>query len=173
MKKLVAALILATSMAAFSQAQETTAASTGDIGLGYQGIFLGNFFNGISVRYAPADVPMVAQAIYARYAGDVDGRGDGSINMLQGRLAYVLAEREQSKFYVGGKFGYMNVSADSSTMIDGFNFGPMFGTEFRFTELPEIGFNFDVGYDFNTMDAQGTDLDVDGINVTFGCHYYF
>jgi hypothetical protein len=171
MKKLVAALVLASSMVAFAQSEQASD-SSGDFGIGYQGIFLGNFFNGVSLRYAPDETPIIGQLTYARYAGDIEGM-DGSINMFQGRLAYVLTEREYSKFYVGAKLGYMWIDIEEDKLVDGFTYGPMFGTEFRFAEIPELGFNFDVGYDFNTLDVDGLDVDVSGINVTFGCHYYF
>jgi len=177
MRKIILALILAAAAAMAVQAEEAEESDgPGDIGVGYQGIILGEFFNGASVRYNPDDSPIIAQLIYSRFSGDFEGVVDVDINILQGRLAYVVVENENSELYVGGKLGYVSGEVGGlgpDADFSGLTSGLLFGAEWSFAELPELGFNFDVGYDFSILDIEGTDIDLGGVNVTFGVHYYF
>lgn len=173
MKKI---LVLMLAAACSVAAQDVTAqdGDQGAWGVGYQGILLGELFQGASVRFSPDDSPMVAQIICSRFSGDIDIL-DADIDTLEARLAYVLIQRTNSKFYVGGKLGYTMVEA-GDIEVDGLTYGLLFGSEWNMAELPELGFNFDVGYDFRDWEVDvGTDtvdLNLDGINVTFGVHYY-
>lgn len=123
----------------------------------------------------------MAQLIYSRFSGEIEDALDADIDTIETRLAYVLVQRAHSKFYAGGKIGYTMVSADlfgGDADVDGLTYGLLFGSEWSLDELPELGFNFDVGYDFRDWEVDAgpggdVDLNLDGINVTFGVHYYF
>jgi len=56
------------------------------------------------------------------------------------------------------------------------------GSEFSLPFMPEVAFNFDVGYNYVDGDSDikyagrkvaDVDLDLDGIFVTWGVKYYF
>jgi hypothetical protein len=60
--------------------------------------------------------------------------------------------------------------------------GLLIGSEWSFPGLPEVGFNFDVGYSWliydNKISNEGDDyryldLNLSGVSATFGIHYYF
>ncbi|MBS3756184.1 MAG: hypothetical protein KGY56_10855 [Desulfobacterales bacterium] len=59
--------------------------------------------------------------------------------------------------------------------LDLLKYGLLIGTEYSFQGLPELGFNWEVGYKFNTLDTDEYDLELDlnGISVSLGVHYYF
>ncbi|MCU0858432.1 MAG: hypothetical protein MUC65_08540 [Pontiellaceae bacterium] len=170
MKKIIA-IVLGLACALGAEEVKSNDNSVGAIGVGYQGILLGELFQGASVRYSPNDAPIMAQLIYARLSADIEGI-DIDLDLFETRLAYVLIQRENSKFYVGGKLGYMAADAEGGD-LEGFTYGLLFGTEWRFTELPEIGFNFDVGYDFRNLDAEGNDIQLNNVGISLGATYYF
>jgi len=86
--------------------------------------------------------------------------------------------RPNSRFYAGAKFGYGQFSVEPVD-FDGKVYIPgiLVGAEWNFPSLPEVGFNFDVGYNYilnkNEVNGNDVDLKLHGINVAAGIKYYF
>ena len=161
------------------------------VGVGYQGMVAGSFLNGISVRgWINDKIGLEGTGFYGKIDADVEVGGYGTSGMkadlwmIEAKAMYAFIVRNYSKFYVGGKIGYGQIGMTDSPM-DGTSFyvpGVFVGSEFSFPQLPEVGFNFDVGYQWlrydNNISYDDTeymfmDLDMTGVNVTFGIHYYF
>ncbi len=142
------------------------------LGLGYQGIMAGELINGASLRMLPA--PLGAQLVVGYWEGDIDNAidVDGDLYTVRGKVLYSLVNKELVKFYLGAELGYSEADVDGDD-ADAWSYGPLMGAEWQFEEIPEIGFNFEVGYQFNDIEIDDTDIDLDGVNVTFGIHYYF
>lgn len=159
------------------------------VGLGYQGMVAGSFLNGLSVRGWIGDrVGLEGSAFYGKTDISVEESGSSIVDaeadlwMLEFKAMYALVVRDFSKFYIGGKIGYGQISASESDtdMLDGESLwtpGVFIGAEWSFPQLPEVGFNFDVGYSAvlfnNTIDDADIDIKLHGVNATFGIHYYF
>lgn len=178
------------------------AADNYKIGVGYQGVFSGNMMNGLSVRGWVG--PKTAIGIEGNvFYGNLKGTGSLSpypyeaeltadLWMLELKAMYAFLVRQNSRFYAGAKFAYGQYSADASftgmgvvdvngkVMIPGI----LVGAEWNFPSLPELGFNFEVGYNYVISNNSGSsplappyELDVDlkmhGINVAGGIKYYF
>lgn len=161
------------------------------VGIGYQGMVAGSFLNGLSARGWIGDrVGLEGSVFYGKAdieatdAGYTDMDADADLWMLEVKAMYALVVRDFSKFYIGGKIGYgqVSVSENGWDYIDGealWTPGVFVGAEWSFPQLPEVGFNFDVGYSavlFNpTINGPNEDVDVKmhGVNATFGIHYYF
>jgi len=162
------------------------------VGVGYQGMVVGSFLNGISVRYWIKDrIGLEATGFYGRLDAEVDyggGNTDGlkaDVGVLEFKAMYAFIVRSNSKFYAGGKIGVGRIGVDADTAIDGTTFwtpGLLIGSEWSFPGLPEVGFNFDVGYSWliydNKISNEGDDyryldLNLSGVSATFGIHYYF
>lgn len=171
MKKILC-IVAVTAMAFAVQAEEATKDDgVGSIGVGYQGLFLGNLLNGVAVRGTPA--PIGWQVEFTQGMLDVDGSSEVELLVLKGKVYYALVERENSKLYTGASVGYW-MAEFSGADIDGFSIAPLIGAEWNFTELQELGFNFEVSYEFNELEADGGgDLGIYGINVSTGIVYYF
>lgn len=160
------------------------------IGVGYQGIFPGSM-NGISARGWLRDKwGWDLTLFHMMVTAELDGvESETSAFVLDGRFMYAIFLRKNSKFYIGGELGYGNL--DMEVDIEGlgaslegslFIFNPMIGSEFFFTEIPELGFNWEVGYkivstdiETNVADVEEVDLDLDikGCDIIIGVHYYF
>ena len=99
------------------------------------------------------------------------GHDDYDVFLLAGKLLYAPIVKENSEFYVGfeGGYGELDYEEDLDIMF----FGPLFGAEYRFQGLPELGFCWEVGYRFSEFDGDDGDADMDGIAVSLGVHYYF
>ncbi len=149
------------------------------VGVGYQGMVAGSFLNGISVRGWIGDrVGLEGSAFLGRadlQYGDTDIKGD--LWQIEAKAMYAFVVRNYSKFYAGAKIGYGQV--DGSVPGDKFDNkgfwtpGVFVGAEWSFPQLPEVGFNFDVGYSGMIYDNNNLKIDIDGVNATFGIHYYF
>lgn len=116
---------------------------------------------------------------------------DAKLWMLEIKGMYAFLVRPNSRFYAGGKFAYGSYSGGADLMganvaLDGKVYIPgiLVGAEWNFPSLPELGFNFEVGYNYvindntgSTNQIPGYALDVDlkmhGINVAAGIKYYF
>ncbi len=135
-------------------------------GLGYQGTWIQGLFNGVSARVWLDDALGMEGNLFM---GSIDG--DQSLYILEGKFMYAPVVRENSRFYFGGllNLAIYDVNGADGTVI---GLGPMFGTEWHYKELPEIGFNFDVGLKYFN-DTGDIDMDVWAIDVTWGIHYYF
>lgn len=139
------------------------------IGLGYQGVLPADVLSGASVRCWIVDAIGVDVNVLQASA-DLGGT-DADALMLEVRGMYAIFQTEQSKFYAGGLFGMGTVEAAGAD-ADVLEFGGFFGTEFSLSGLPELGFSWEVGYNFITADAGAADIDASGILVLFGVHYY-
>ncbi len=197
MKKLgvgAAAVLLLVSLGSSVASAEVT------WGAGYQAMFLGELLQGASIRAWVDDKWGIEGNIMAGQL-DVDVEttdyddpnynsemgGDGDLYVFSGKVMYAPVVKENSKFYFGFEVGYgtldLDVDYTSSISMDGdvWAFGPLFGAEYRFQEMPELGFNWEVGYRFGSASADGKgstgeadlDLDISGITVCLGVHYYF
>ncbi|OHB66754.1 MAG: hypothetical protein A2Y76_02590 [Planctomycetes bacterium RBG_13_60_9] len=159
------------------------------IGIGYEGMFLGEFLQGASVRGWLGKVGLEAnvwQSDVGVKIGDLPSV-DVSAFVLTGKIMYAPIVREHTKFYLGLQAGLGSIDLPTGTLgdiadadipdtsIDVFVFGPLFGVEYRFQELPELGFNWEVGYSFSSLDMDIVDpsVDLNGISITLGVHYYF
>ena len=158
-------------------AQNQPPASDMKFGLGYQGTWIQGLLNGVSARiWMQDDLGMEGNL----YMGNVDG--NYSLYIIEGKFMYAPIVREQSRFYFGGILNLSmydfappiddarGVDASADGIIVGL--GPVFGAEWRYEELPEIGFNFDVGLKYY-HDGGDIDMNVWATDVTWGIHYYF
>ncbi|MBN1505763.1 MAG: hypothetical protein JW955_02900 [Sedimentisphaerales bacterium] len=162
------------------------------VGVGYEGMYLGNYLQGLSVRGWFDRFGIEGSIWQANVSLDLDipagaGDTDASIWLLGGKFMFAPILRDHSKFYVGVEGGWGTAGLDIDTgandmspSVDGWTVGPMFGAEFFFQEIPELGFNFEVGYRFAFLNADAdlgsndkADLGMNGIWVTAGVHYYF
>jgi len=142
------------------------------IGVGYQAMFLDDFIHGASVR-AWFDNKWGVEGNIMQASVDT-GYSDSDAWLLTGKVMYCPIIRENSQFYVGFEGGFGEVD-DNIYMYTGDNdvvtYGPLFGAEYRFQGLPELGFNWEVGYRFTDFDNDGNDGDLNGIGISLGVHY--
>ncbi|MCF8025615.1 MAG: hypothetical protein K9K82_09020 [Desulfobacteraceae bacterium] len=202
---LIAVLLISSMLLAGSAAAEETSESGLDwkAGLGYQGMWVGGFLNGISAR-AWIEEKYGVEANY--FYGDIETRtfeadkvgtgydtnsakSDADLYVFELKAMYAPVVREYSRFYVGavvsrGSFDLKNPGYFFGRDFDDkiWGYGLFIGSEWHFQEFPEIGFNFDVGYKAYRYDERYTepdgdyfkmDLDLEGIDATVGIHYYF
>lgn len=159
---------------------------TGKFGLGYQGVFAGDILQGISGRYwATENFGGELNLFYGNVGLEVEPSGDeASADLLLGslKLMYSPIVKENSRFYVGieGGIGSVNAEINGVDMpgdITVYTINPLFGAEYNFSELPELGLNFEVGYKFHNVsyedDPVDVDVNLDGTFVSLGAHYYF
>ena len=151
------------------------------IGIGYQGMIAGDYLNGISARGWIGDNFGLEASMF--YGGiDVDAKGlgnvtDSDVSLFEVKAMYAFLVKKNSRFYVGAKGGYGKLDFDlvgsEITDDDLLSCGAFVGSEWNFQGIPELGFNFDVGYTYVDYDDDNVDIKLDGIAATFGIHYYF
>ncbi len=151
------------------------------VGVGYQGMIASDYLNGISVRgWIGNNFGLEGSFFY----GGIDAEGnngykitDSDVSLIEVKAMYAFLVKNNSRFYVGAKGGYgqLDIEAfgDKVTDDDLWSCGAFVGSEWNFQGIPELGFNFDVGYNYMNYDDDNVDIDLDGIAVTFGIHYYF
>ncbi len=151
------------------------------LGLGYQGMFVDNIINGASARYWMSDNMGIEGDLFHLYV-DNDGPIIGTstyanVIALMGKCLYAPVVKENSRFYIGGQLGYaIAFLGGAKNDTHDLNLGGLMGAEYSFSDLPELGFNFEVGYLWNyTFGPEAPNIDVHlfGINVSLGVHYYF
>lgn len=133
----------------------------------------GNFAPAFVVRWAPASLG--GEALLSHSGTDSDSGGisfKSSRLMLAGKVFYSFIENENSSMYAGGKLGFAHSSnevngskSDTTDVI----FGGLVGAEWRPDTLPEIGINFEVGYDITS----NSDNTLYGLITSLGATYYF
>lgn len=185
MKKAVVAAGLAVLLGAGTA---SAAPNAGKVGLGYQGVVAGNFLQGVSGRYWVNDTIAGELNVFYGTAGLALGGSDiGDADLLLGtaKVLYAPVVKSNSRFYVGleGGLGTADVQDDTgSSILAGditvWTLEPLFGAEFYLSEIPELGFNFEVGYKFHHIgydvaSSDVLDINLDGTTVAFGAHYYF
>jgi hypothetical protein len=162
--------LLVTLVALFLILPVAQASADTKVGLGYHGTFIGEFFNGLSLRAwfgaLGADLTLYNAEIKP------DGGDDVQMYMFDGRFMYAPIIKENSRFYLGLNLAYGKIDLDYSD-IDVLTYGVMIGAEYNFKEIPEIGFNWEVGYKNSNLDEDNFEIDLRGISVAFGVHYYF
>lgn len=187
MKKILSAVLLALlcgSGTAFASDKTDEGCNTKKFSLGYQGVIAGDFMQGLSSRYwfndnFGGELNMSYANISADYGSDEVTIGDLFIAEI--KLLYSPVVNENSRFYVGIEGGLGSVGGDIVDDMDAdvtiYTINPLIGTEFRFSEIPDICFNWEVGYKWHGVKADGDGDDVsfnlDGTFVTVGAHYYF
>ncbi len=141
------------------------------IGVGYQAMFLEDFIQGASIR-AWFDNQWGVEGNIMQASVDM-GDEDADAYLLAGKVMYCPIIRENSQFYVGfeGGFGQIDDSIMDTGDTDVLTYGPLFGAEYRFQGLPDLGFNWEVGYRFSNFDNDDEDTDLNGVSVCLGVHY--
>ena len=145
--------------------------------VGYQGMIGSgsNMLNGISFRGWSDDIGYEGTFFYGDMDSDDLGNLDASIWIFDIQAMYTVIKNENSKFYVGlnGIYGGWDIEAGSAYDDDDYFWGggPLIGAQFSFQGIPEVLFNWEVGYDF--IDTDDLDLTISGINTTMGIHYAF
>lgn len=180
MKKVLSIAIVALMAVSISMAEEGN--EPGNIGVGYQGVVMGNLLSGLAVRGQPAPIGWQVELVQGMLEVDPSGGSalEADIMILKGKGYYALIERANSSFYVGASLGYWMAEIDpggGSADIDGFSIAPLMGAEWNFEELPELGINFEISYEIEMLeaDASGSTADINayGIAVSTGVTYYF
>jgi len=182
-------LLLGTGTTSAAQIPEPVASNVGKYSLGYQGIFAGNVLNGLSARYwINNKVGTELNLCYLKInvspsssnnsllnSNDTGGNGNGSLLLAMAKIMYSPVIKTHSRFYVGLEGGIANGNINSTSengteKIDGIYFiNPLIGSEFNFSEIPELGFNFEVGYKSNIIQ----NISIGHTAVSIGAHYYF
>jgi hypothetical protein len=160
------------------------AADNYKVGVGYQGMFAGNMLNGLSVRgwFGPnTAIGVEGNVFYGAMKAETSLTSDeldADLWMGEIKAMYAFLVKPNSRFYAGAKFAYGQYSVDPVD-FEGKVYVPgiFVGAEWNFPSLPEIGFNFDVGYNYiidnNDVEGEDIDLKLHGINVSAGIKYYF
>ena len=96
---------------------------------------------------------MKAPIFYGEMGIDTPGGDtDADIWLLDAQVMYAPIVKENSRFYMGLNLGYGQYDVDVAgfgDMDDSFwMVGPLIGAEYCFQGLPELGFNWEVSYDF-------------------------
>jgi len=175
------ALLLGMGTASAAPLPETIAPNAGKYSLGYQGVIGGSMLDGMSSRYwinnkVGTELNLfLGKGAFREHSRDVTG----NLVIATAKVMYAPVVKTYSRFYVGleGGIGGGNTS-DTSPSIDplnnneaGYVINPLMGTEFNFSEIPELGFNFEVGYKTHIINANG--INVGFTSVSLGAHYYF
>lgn len=194
-KVLCIAMMMVIAVAITHAAEEEN--EPGNFGLGYQGVVVSDghdqggpdLMNAIALRWAPKAVGgSITLGQYGYSSEDNDSPANEqttSALTLQGKVLWTLIDRPNSDFYVGGLLGLARYEQEftpggGSSFTEEWTaviFGGLAGVEWYFTELPEIGFNFEVGYNIetSTFEEPGDEIDTifAGTSVTMGATYYF
>lgn len=176
MKKVSAALLFLFLAAAAASAEEGSSAAK--IGVGFEGMKYGTFITGVSARsWFFNRFGLEGNVFYGKVKCSIDGESiSGDLWEVEPKVMAALIVNENSRFYAGVKLGYGKIGFEASDMSvhkGVFNPGVLLGTEFSFSELPEIGFNFEFGYSRNLYKIEGIRVCIDGTNIEGGIHYYF
>ena len=148
-----------------------------EFGLGYEGVIAGNFLQGISARGWVENLGYEINLFQSTIDVDAEDLGfDDSVDILiyGGKILFAAVVNQNSKFYLGLDAGMGSVELGDEE-FDVMSFGPLFGAEYRFQEMPELGFNWEVGYKFTNLeyDDEDVELGINGISISIGVHYYF
>jgi hypothetical protein len=195
MKKVISAALLALLCGSGTAlAADNEGCNTKKFSLGYEGVFAGDFLQGLSTRYwFSNNVGGELNLYYGRVGlkgdvpilGDIDA--DADLFHASAKILYAPVVKQNSRFYVGleggigsiGSIGAENNDVDLPGDISIYTISPLIGAEFRFSEIPDLCFNWEVGYKFQQISWDGDDADdeidvnIDGTFVTLGAHYYF
>jgi len=159
---------------------------SGKAGVGYQGMVSDGYFNGISVRgWVNDNFGLEGSVFYGGMTVDVpEGTlAEADLTLFEAKAMYAFVVKSNSRFYIGAKVGYGMVDLEmydgELTILDDdlWSLGAFIGAEWSWSEIPELGFNFDIGYNYinyeEDFDGYKVEIDLAGIAATFGIHYYF
>ncbi len=169
--------------------------NVGKLSVGYQGLdlsiggsssgfSLGGVANGLSSRYWINNEVGVEGNLYLLSGSHEHTGFEESTSLLAGTVKglYSPVVKENSRFYVGLEAGLGRVSykytGDPDYTDTLWLVRPLIGAEYNFAGIPEIGINFEVGYVFSSYNEDDTivlhdTLDMSGISIGAGVHYYF
>ncbi|ACF11658.1 hypothetical protein Cpar_1255 [Chlorobaculum parvum NCIB 8327] len=185
MKKILSAVLLALlcgSGTSFASDKTDEGCNTKQFSLGYEGVFAGDVLQGLSSRYwFNENLGGELNLFYGRVGVDFDySDTNADLFLAELKMLYAPIVKENSRFYVGLEGGIGSIGGDTipdDVDITVYTISPLIGTEFRFAEIPDVCFNWEVGYKFHrvNVDTEEGDVDVniDGTFVTLGAHYYF
>jgi hypothetical protein len=184
MGKKLQVLLIVVSLFVCGYAVNANAAGDVKVGLGYEGMIMGSFLQGISARAWMGPLGLEGNIFTGRVKAEADGDtlGKADLNAIGLKAMFAPIVKANSKFYVGADIGYGKAKFEAGDLdADGkvWLVGPFFGAEYFFQEIPELGFNWEVGYKFSKISLDvpdedaNADLKLDGINIVLGVHYYF
>lgn len=185
MKKILSAVLLALlcgSGSAFAADNSAAGPNTQQYSVGYEGVFAGDVLQGVSSRYWFNDnVGGELNLFYGNVGVDSDGYIDGNADLFLAELKMMYAPivKQNSRFYVGLEGGIGSIGGDvvpDNVDVTVYTISPFVGTEFRFAEIPDMAFNWEVGYKWHRVNVDTGDdvnVNIDGTFVTLGAHYYF
>jgi hypothetical protein len=134
---------------------------------------------------------------YKNTNGSYNSEADTDIWALDLQVMYAIIAKENSKLYLGLDFGIGRMNTESSynyplntppssgsdeTDTDFWFAGPLVGAQYSLQGIPELSFNWEVGYTFMNASEENadngaayseTDTNLDGMNTTIGVHYAF
>lgn len=176
--RLVLLALVLTLLPNFAAAEDVNVLS-GRWGVGYQGMSLQDsyYLNGVSVRGWFNDrFGLQGSAFY--YNSQQSRNEDKTLMLGTVKGMYSPLVSKHSRFYLGLEVGGGDIDSDHDSGGDSgvLLVRPSFGAEFGFSEIPDLGFNFDVGYTYSSYDRKSEsrrDRNVDGVSVSFGAAYYF
>ena len=187
---IVTLMVLLSASSVFAGDEVTKNFISNKVGVGYQGMIAGNLLNGASVRYWMGDrIGLEGNFFLGAAKATVNGNDEeGDMWSLEAKMLYAVIVRSNSKFYVGGKICYCRVDlkTENTTLVGNTNIsqniwipGVLVGAEYSLPSIPEVGFNFEVGYSaliYNSSSLPNNtsiDLRIHGVNAAIGIHYYF
>ncbi|MFH1914842.1 MAG: hypothetical protein ABIK45_11265 [Pseudomonadota bacterium] len=180
MKRVISGLLaalLAISFAVPGLCNDDINVASGKFGIGYavNGSANGYLRHGISGRYWVDDTYGM-EGFVSFYNSDTNGGSrDKSSWDVSGKGMYSFVTKENSRFYGFGEIGYKEYTSNGET--DGtLLVQPGVGWEYSFAEIPEVGFNIEVGYIstfFKDKKNSKNNNTNQGTSAAFGWHYYF
>ena len=152
--------------------------SIGKIGVGFEGMKYGNLITGVSTRsWILNRFGFEGNVFYGKVKCSYSEETiTGDLWEVEPKVMVAIFVNQNSRFYAGAKLGYGRFGFEASDLSKHkgvFNPGVLIGTEFSFSELPELGFNFEFGYSRNLYKIEGIKITIDGTSVAGGIHYYF
>ena len=166
-KKLVVGSLVASAIVVSVQAEEKF-----DIGVGYSGMYLGDFIQGVSIRGWKNKVGLEATLGHLRM---YDDSSDDELVLATGKVMYAPIMNQNSKFYIGLEAGtgfYESTAGTSHNKETGYLVRPFFGSEYRFSEIKELGFSWEVGWTHSELGSEDS-VKLEGTSVSAAIHYYF
>ncbi|MBN1928185.1 MAG: hypothetical protein JW764_01380 [Chlorobiaceae bacterium] len=186
MKKILSAALLAVlcgSGTAFAADKNDEGCNTKQFSVGYEGVFAGDVLQGLSSRYwFNNNVGGELNLYYGRVGLDIDSFDtNADLFLAELKMLYAPVVKQNSRFYLGLSGGVGSIGGDLVDDLDVdvtvYTISPFVGTEFRFSEIPDLCFNWEVGYKFHRVNVDSeyddVNLNIDGTFVTLGAHYYF
>jgi len=189
MKKILSAALIALVSGygtAFAADTNSGGPNSGKFSLGYEGVFAGDVLQGLSSRYwFNQNVGGELNLFYGKVGVESNNdKAHGDLFYASGKVLYSPVVKQNSRFYLGLEGGIGSIGGDwNGANIPGdvtvYTVSPLIGSEFRFAEIPDLTFNWEVGYKFQRANFKGNsgysdvDVNIDGTFVTLGAHYYF